>query len=515
MSKMKRFAPWGLILSLAAALSAGGVYLVMREFNLIVKILLGLVVIGIALFALLDPERTRVSLTGRQAKHGSNMAVLTIAFVGILVVVNILVNQYSKHWDLTADKEHTLATETVQLLGTLQNPVKATAFYTSRTSSTTAKELLDEFVYNAKGKFSYTFVDPEANPAAAQEANVTRDGTIVFEMNGRKEPVTAVSEQNIATALIKLANPGERKVYFLTGHGEKDPTGSGDNSYSTAKSTLESKNYTVATLNLLSTPKIPEDATVIIVAGPEKPISAQEANLLYDFVKNGGALIAMEEPIPATQFGEDPDPLAEDLTSTWGITLGKDLVIDLTAQPETIAVTNSYGSHTITSSISSMGTIFPTSRSVQAAAQAPSESITLTTLASTSKNSWAETDLANLANNQVTADASADLMGPVPLAVAGEDSSTKGRVVVIGDSDFASDSFFNQYGNGDFFINAVDWAAEQENLISLTPKQTTERTMVLPTQYSLGLILIITVFLIPGLIVLAGIIVWIQRRKQG
>lgn len=515
MNKIKRYAPWGLILSLVAALGAGGVYLVMRQFNLYVKILLGLIVVGIALFALIDPDRARIALTGRQAKHGSNLAVLSIAFIGILVVINLLGNQYSRHWDLTADQEHTLASETIKLLGTLQKPVQATAFYTSRTTSDTARNLLDEFKYNSGGKLTYTFVDPEANPAAAQNANVTRDGTIVFEMDGRKEPVTLVSEQNMASALIKLNNPGERKVYFLTGHGEKNPEGTGDLAYSTVKTTLESKNYTVATLNLLSTPKVPDDARVIIVAGPEKPVSDQETQLLLDYVQKGGALIVMEEPLPATQFGDAIDPLANNLSTTWGITLGKDLVIDLTANPETIAVTNQYGSHAITESMQSMGTIFPTSRSVQVAEKAPSESITLTTLALTSTNSWAETDLANIANNQVTADPNSDLMGPVPLAVAAEDSSTKGRVVVIGDSDFASDSYFSKYGNGDFFVNTVDWAAAQENLINLTPKNPTSRSLVLPQQYTLGLILVGMVFLIPGLVIFAGVMVWIQRRKRG
>ena len=108
-SNWRRFAPLGLVLSLVAAIAAIGFYLVQNKFDLYVQVSLGLVVIGLALYAFLDPDRVRQFLTGRQARYGSNALVLSLAFVGIVVMVNYLVYQNSKRWDLTEDKQYTLA----------------------------------------------------------------------------------------------------------------------------------------------------------------------------------------------------------------------------------------------------------------------------------------------------------------------------------------------------------------------------------------------------------------------
>src|SRR4030042_2789356 len=120
-----------------------GLYIVQREFNLYLQIRLGWIVVGLALFALLDPERVRQLLTGRQARYGSNAFVLSLAFVGIVVVVNYLVYQNSKRWDLTEDKQYTLAPETLDTLKNLKDLVLAQAFFTKRMSTDQAQVVLD------------------------------------------------------------------------------------------------------------------------------------------------------------------------------------------------------------------------------------------------------------------------------------------------------------------------------------------------------------------------------------
>ena len=126
-----------------------------------------------------------------------------------------------------------------------------------------------------------------------------------------------------------------------------------------------------------------------------------------------------------------------------------------------------------------------------------------------------ETDLQSLSDNKVNYDSGIDIQGPVSLAIAAENTTTGARVVLVGDSDFASTSNFAQYGNGDFLINSIDWAAKQENLINLTPKSSTERILVMRDQSSMGLILLGTVFLLPGIVIISGVAVWIQRRRRG
>ncbi len=134
-------------------------------------------------------------------------------------------------------------------------------------------------------KFSYEFVDPEVNPAKAQQYKITQDASVVIVMQNHQELIANPTEQEFTNALVRLMNPGQRTVYFLTGHGERDILTCGDNSYSRARTVLESKNYTVKTLNLLAQKQIPEDASVVVINQPTQPITSEEISYLKALLK--------------------------------------------------------------------------------------------------------------------------------------------------------------------------------------------------------------------------------------
>jgi ABC-type uncharacterized transport system involved in gliding motility auxiliary subunit len=511
----KKLAPFGLYLSLVATLASVGLYIVQRSFNLPLQISLGLIVVGLALFAILDPDRLRRLLAGRQARYGSNAFILTIAFIGILVVINVLVYNNSKRWDLTEDKTNTLAKESIDTLKSLKEPVKAEAFYSSSTPSDTARTLLDSYKYNSGGKFDYEFIDPVKDPVRAKADNVTSDGTIVLKQGTHLEQVSFAGEQDITSGLVRLANPGKRAVYFLTGHGEYNPDDtSGDRSYNQVKQALTAKNYTVNTLNLLSTRQIPADALALIIAGADKPLSSDEVVLIKAYVDKGGSLVLLSEPRIVTQFGNSPDPLQPYLVTDWGIQLGEDMVIDLNYDPPVVAVSASYGQHSITNKMNNQAVIMPSARTIDAA-KTTNPDVQQTVLIQTAKNSWGETDAQSITDNKISFNEKTDLAGPVSLAIAAMNNKTQARIVVVGDSDFASSKNFAQYGNGDFLINSIDWAAKQENLISLTAKTPTQRMIAVRSQVTLGLVLLTTVFVIPGFVIVSGVSVWIRRRRRG
>ncbi len=511
-----------LIISLLALLTAGGLYIVQRQWNLAVQICLGVVVIGMAVFIALDPGAVRSAFTGRQAKYGSNALILSVAFVGILVVINFLAYKNTKRWDLTEDKSNTLAKETVDVLKSLPDKVVAKAFFTTNpsvaSSKDNAKGLLDKYVTDGGGKFQYEFIDPNKDPAAADTAGITQDGTIVLYLGSSKQPVTAISETNITGAMVRLMNPGSHVVYFLTGHGEFPLDGSGDQTYTQLKAALEAKNYTVSTLNLLSTNQIPSDASVIVVAGPMKPLSEGEVSLLNTYMNNGGSMVVMEEPIVLTQYGDAPDPLANDLAQTYGVVLGNDIVVDLQAnqtyQQPFLAIANQYGQHAITQQMNDMGTFFPTTRSVTTSENANTD-YTRTLLIMTAQQSWAETDMASVKDGSMKPDQGVDMVGPVSIAVAAQGTSNNTRLVVFGDSDFALNVSFGTYGNGDMIVNSIDWAAKVDNLISLTPKTSVQRTLVQPSPSTAGLILLTSLVILPGIVVVGGVGMYVARRRQG
>ena len=525
-----KYAFIGLIVALLACISTGLVgaakgMLALKMFtlektngiDLALQISAGLLIVGLAAYALMTPDTVRRFFTGRQARYGSNSLILAVAVIGILFVANMLAfqnpNFLGAPWDLSEDKSNTLAPETLQALTTLPEKVTATAFYSSSLDPSGAKTLLLKFKTNSKGKFDYTFVNPDQDPLAAREAGVTGDGKILLQMGQTKEIAASASESELTRALIRIISPEARTVYFLEGHGEPSLEAGGKLSFSVAKTTLESKNYTVKPLNLLSTNAIPEDALCIIIGGPLKPLSASETALLKKYVDAGGSLVVMEDPTAITEFGNSPDPLADYLTSVWGITLNNDIVIDLVnTQNPLQAVSSQIGVHPITQNLTqNYIVILPQARSVSIGT-AP-ENVSLTPIIMTTEKSWGETEL--VSGQTPVFDAAKDNAGPINLAVAGENTATQGRVVVFGNSLFATDQAFDAYGNGNMVINSVDWAAEQENLINITPRNQTPRMYIPPTQGIFLIMIIMTVFVLPGLVVFAGVSSWLARRKRG
>lgn len=473
-----------------------------------------LIIVGLAAYAIMTPNTIRRFLSGRQARYGSNSLIMITAFVGIVFVTNYLVYQNPKSWDLTEDKSHTLAPETLQALATLPEKVTATAFYSVTLDSTNAQQILQDFKANSGGNFDFQFIDPDRDPVAARQAGITGDGKIMLTMGERKEIASSVSENELTRTLIRLINPNPRVVYFLEGHGESPIESGSDLSFSVAASTLQSKNYTVNSLNLLVTNSIPEDTLSIIIAGPQKPLSSEEVSLLKKYVDAGGSLFVMENPILLTDFGDASDPLAAYLQKDWGITLQDDIIFDLSSQQPLNAISASYSSaHPITQNLSvNYSVILPQARSIGIAETAP-EGVQLTPLILTSNNSWGETVLNN--DTTPTYDSEVDFVGPLNMAVAGENLTAKGRVVVFGNSLFAVDGNFDAYGNGNMFINSVDWAAEQEDLLNITPREPVTRSFTPPSSVGLVIILIGSIIVLPGLVVFAGISAWLARRKRG
>lgn len=486
-----------------------------KWINLALWISLGVAVVGLALYALFDPQRLREFLAGRQARHGSNALIMLIAFILILVVINVIVYKNPAQWDWTEGKQNTLARETIDTLKALPASVHAIGFFTTRASNSSTLDLFTKIEVKSNGKFTYEFVDPEANPAKAQQYKITQDASVVLVMQNRQELLTNPTEQEFTNALVRLMNPGQRVVYFLTGHGERDIQNPGDKAYTRSKTVLEAKNYTVKSLNLLAQNVIPNDAMAIIIDGPTQPISNQEMVLLKAFVENGKALVVMEDASIVPDSGKSSDPLLDYLSTTWGITINNDLVIDPSSSQAIVAIENSYGSHMITDKLNSENLVsfFPTARSLTINDKV--QGVQTTALVKTVDRAWGETDFSALQSNQVTYNASVDFPGPLTIAAASQNSTTQGRVVVFGNSAFGSDIYFDQYGNGALFINTVDWAAGQTNMINLTSSQPISRQMRLPSSLTILLLAFVFVILIPGLVIAGGVASWLVRRSRG
>lgn len=445
-----------------------------------------------------------------------NLLLTVVLFAGIVAVSNIIAFQVDWQWDLTQDKLNTLSDSTIQVIQSLPHPVKASAFYSKNYPTTTVIALLENFSRNSQGNFSYELIDYQGNPLAAREMGVVQDATIVVTMQDRRELVRFGSEQELLASILRLLDPSERSVYFLTGHGEYSLEASNNvTGYSTLRKTLQAKNYKVSELSLLEAAEVPTDAQAIVIAGYQSALTNREVGLLTDYMKNSGSLVLLLEPPSLTQIEDGQDPLVEYLEKEWGIAAGSNMIIDPNADPPLIAITNAYKEHPIVNVLNDqrLTTIFPTARSIEIA-RVP-ETISHSLLAVTSKNAWAETNMDSITNSTAIPDAGVDPQGPITLGIAAQDFSTNARIVVLGDADFTNDEYFDRFGNGDLMVNAISWAVKQEEKINLNPKNQTSRMMVTPTRSSMVLLFIVSVILIPGLIILFGFINWNRRKRKG
>src|SRR5262249_43221559 len=241
----------------------------------------------------------------------------------------------------------------------------------------------------------------------------------------------------------------KKTIYFIEGHGEKSIASMERTGYSNVKANLEKENYVVKTVNLASEGKVPEDASALIMPGPTSEPFQNELDLIDGYLNKGGSAAILLDPPPAASLN--------DLMKKWSIDVGNNFVVDASgvgrlfgAGPSIPLVTN-YGRHKITERFNVM-TFFPLVRSVSPA-KTPVSGINVETLLSTNDRSWAETDMKS---NQASFDEKTDIKGPVSIAVVATKDladNKKARLVVYGDSDFASNQAFGLQGNGNLFLN--------------------------------------------------------------
>jgi ABC-type uncharacterized transport system involved in gliding motility auxiliary subunit len=291
-------------LGIFGILAGLGAWLVQGEFGLVPRILIAAGVLLLGIYVALDPEEVWAKLTGRGALYSGNTLVLAAAALIILGFLNVLGSRYQTKVDLTANKQFTLSDQSIKVAEALPQPVKVTAFLTANDSrKQDFQTLLNDYQNRSGGKLTYEFIDPEARPADAIAAGITSTGTIVYQMGDKKQNSTGTTEKDVSTALVKLERP-EKKAYFTTGHGERSLDGFGPTDYGTIKQSVERDNFTTATLNLLTSRAVPDDAAEVIIAGATNPLLAEEKDALKAYLDGGGKLIALLGPNSKTDLSD-------------------------------------------------------------------------------------------------------------------------------------------------------------------------------------------------------------------
>jgi len=508
-ARLQSIATYLMYAGLLALAAGSGLYFLTRQFNTTVEVLLALGLALVGLFILLRPDQVKKALTGRTARYGGSATLMSVALIGILVLVNFLGNRHHKRFDLTAGKEFSLSPQTIQILAELKEPVDITAFFTANYyARQEADDLIKEYLYHTD-KLRYQAIDPELQPGVARQYGITRDGTILFQQEDRRQEVYYPSEKDITSAILKVTQEETKKLYFITGHKEHDPQGTGQGSYSTIRQALLDENYQVSTLNLSTiTDTVPADAAALILAAPQVPFSDEEAKTLRAYLDGGGKVMFLTDPTL-------PNPLGNDYLAKWGFTLRDDMVVDpvnaFFGDYLTPLVTR-YPYSPITKDLGGLTSFFPVARSIEPMAELP-DGVATSRLIETGKDSWGETDLQN---RQLSNDKAVDAQGPLVLGISAEMTDSGGRLVVFGDSDFAADDVLRTVsgalGKKHLFLNAVNWLTEDEILTSTRTEPPAVRQIAPLTGIQQRLILYSSVGFLPLIVIVAGVWVWWNRR---
>jgi ABC-type uncharacterized transport system involved in gliding motility auxiliary subunit len=464
----------------------------------------------------------------RQAKYGTLAGVSILVVLGILVAINYIGAKQNKRWDLTANKQFSLSDQSRNVLAKLDSPLQIKVFVQDAEFDR-YRDRLKEYEYASK-QVSTEYIDPDKKPSVARQNQVQQYGTIIFDYKGRTERATSDSEQDLTNGIIKVVSGKQRKVYFTQGHGERDTASSDPTGYNAIAQALGRENYSIDKVVIAQQGAVPDDASIVVVAGPKIDFFPNEIEALKKYLEKSGKLLLELDPPDKP----DSPPLTNliALAHDWGFDVGNNVVVDVSGMGRLIGtdasvpVVASYPSHPITERFNFL-TAFPLARSITPVSGGVNGHSPQTFI-ETSARSWAEADIkALLTSGEVSLDeAKGDKKGPIPIGAVvsaaatptdppkpGEDTASKpeARVAVIGDSDFVANSGLGIQGNKDLYMNTIGWLSQQENLISIRPKEPDDRRLTLTATQQAN-IQWLSLLVIPGLIFGSGVYSWWRRR---
>ncbi len=425
----------------------------------------------------------------RNVLYGAGSVLSVLLVVGILLLASLLVTWRPMRWDTTREQTQSLSPASQALLKEVTKPLTMTVFLSEGAGERhTAKEVLQLYVYHHP-EVSYRFVDPEREPLKAQQAGYRFPGNVLLDYQDRRQMAEQADENAITNALRKVLKVERQKVYFLGGHGERDLNDPKPGGFQVAKRALENEGYEIDSLNLVSQAAVPQDAAVVILAAPKKPLLSTEVQSLKAYLEKGGRLLVMLEAFE--------DGGLQGFLASYGVVLDNGIILDVNQVSQAMRLSavmplvSEYGPSKITENFKNIVTIFPMARPLILAKD--HQDISPLALATTMSTSYEKLGKEWIKADKATFDDKTDKKGPFTVAAQAEikltppkgeparkgepgqagnqpkasQAETKTYLVVFGGADFAANSFFNLFGNGDLFLNTTNFLARAMDQITV------------------------------------------------
>ena len=516
---MAGLGPFYGIVGIIFLLFAGVAYFITRLFSFYVSAHLLLGILAVATYLTSARGSLGTFLGERSTKQGAQALFYSLLFFLILVMVNYLSTRNHHRFDLTEAGVFSTSPQTRSILQKIDKPLEINAFVEAG-SDPALRELLNGY-RDVSAKVSFRLIDPDKQPDLAEKFQITTIPAVHMQYGDRTNVVNKISEEDITNGVIKITRAEKKTIYFLAGHGEPDITDVQEaRGYGQLKAALENESYEAKPLVLSADAAVPDDANLLIVGGGERALQAHEVTAIDAYLKKGKHALFLLNPRGTSELAT--------YLGQWGVQVGNDVIVDEQLQllkGRTFTLTpfvTTYGTHPITEELSRRGnalTTYGMSRSVEPHADGK-KGVTPVSLAQTSPNAWAETDLESIFQRQTARLDESDRKGPISLAVAvtanlkemGMEQDSTSRLVVFGDTVFANNQYIGQYFNRDLLLNSIGWLIGEEGLLSIRSR-TIRASRVQFTAEQGTAIFYLSVLILPELLLIAGLAVWWRRAS--
>jgi ABC-2 type transport system permease protein len=471
-------------------------------------------------------DRPQIAAVSGRAALWRNYALLAytaIALAALMVVANLIIFDHNVRFDLTPTKRFTLSGFDQRVLDNLDHDVKVMCFM--RSEDPEYKELADLLFRVAaySPRVSYQIIDINKAPGMARQYGISSYGEVVVESEGRRRDFDNARSDILIPAILQVTHASNKRIYFTAGHGERDVFDTNrELGYSSLSALLQQNNYQLDNLSLFAS-GVPDDASVVVIMGPRKDFLPEELAALAHYLGGGGHLIVMLDPYGAPSLVQFLKQYHVDyieqviVDPAYRLSAGEILTTQIPLRAEDNVITRAMAGPAVFSLARGVG--------IDGAdgASAPS-GLTLQrtdVLLRSSHESWASGDDKAVTTGITEYRAGRDIAGPVPVGVevdlAPADKThvpvtDMTRIVAFGDSDFASNQFFEMLGNRDLIVNAINELAGDEILISSRERINAEGAAFYLSDQEARRAFMLGAVIEPGAMFAIGMIVFTRRR---
>ena len=403
----------------------------------------------------------------------TRIAVALPALAAIFVLGQLVLDARGWRFDLTPERRYTLSPRAREVVGGLDVDVRALAFLRSGDPRNVAIRDLLAQVAAVSPRVRVEMVDLNRSPALAREYEVYGVG-VVLEAVGRRRLVSSPNEDTLLAGLLAVTRPVPRVLAWVVGHGEGDvESAERRTGFARLRRLLTEEQYVIRPTTL-GTRGIPDKTDAVVIAGPQEDFLPEELAVLNRYLQRPGRAVVLLDPLKA--------PALARFLSRYAVALDDEVVLDPSGRLYggewlTMRLVTGERTHPIVAPLAA-APLFSRARPVRTGGEDAGD-VVVEPFLFTSRESWSTPDAGALRHGTATFVEGRDRRGPVSVGVAVTFpglrepgmAERRGRLVVLGDSEFANNFFIDFLGNKDLVLNTMAWVSEEEQAMTHRPER--------------------------------------------